>query len=136
MSFEATKQVGAAKLAVKLAAEKIDELEYLSASGCDTFRRGGGARGRSVEDFVIRKDAMVETLRKQMNRWMKLEEESEKELESVEDLELRNMIILRYVKQLPWAEIGNALGRRITADAVKKRFERGIREYEKKRATA
>jgi len=79
---------------------------------------------------LIRKDKIVRTLTSALNACLCIEEASQQELASVENLELRSLIIYRYVHNKAWQDIAQEFDNDVTADAIKKRFERGLKAYE------
>ena len=56
------------------------------------------------------------------------------ELESVQDPEFYSMLQMRYVQQFTWNQIGAEM--QLTADTVKKRFERKWKAYEQEQENA
>ena len=131
MSFEATKNLTGARQLVKLIEWELGTIDEYASSG---FNSIGGGRGSGysnrVSKALIRKDRIVRTLTSALNACLCIEEASQQELASVENLELRSLIIYRYIHNKAWQDIAREFGDGVTADAIKKRFERGLKAYE------
>ena len=131
MSFEATKNLTGARQLVKLIEWELGTIDEYASSG---FNSIGGSRGSGFNDRVakalIRKEKVVRTLTSALNACLCIEEASQQELASVENLELRSLIIYRYIHNKAWQDIAREFEDGVTADAIKKRFERGLKAYE------
>ena len=130
MVFKATRNLSGARQMVK--ATNM-ELESLTGYSSPSFGRVGssGKGGRPtdrVSGMYFRKEKLEKHLTDILDYCLHLEEASQAELDSVDNLELRSMILYREVYQMTWAQIGREMN--MSADAAKKRYERGLKAYE------
>lgn len=131
MSFEATKNLPGARLLVKAI-----EMELHAVADCcnPSFRKPGSGTNKQQRDRValltVRRESLAHNLTAAMEACQTLEEASRRELDSVDNLEMRAMLTFRYIHNMTWSEVARAVGADVTADAVKKRFERGLKSYE------
>lgn len=136
MSFEATKNLTGARLLVDAVKEQLKTISDYSSPAFDHIGGGkGGTPSDRVSRMLIRKEEIVKNLTVAMDACTHLEEASQEELATVDNLELRALIIYRYVDDMSWPEIAEKYAGRITSDAVKKRFERGLKAYEDQAVT-
>ena len=133
MSFEATKNLPGARLLVKAI-----EMELHAVADCCNpgFHKPGSGMNRQQRDRValltVRRESLTHNLTAAMEACQTLEEASRRELDSVDNLEMRAVLTFRYIHNMTWSEIARAVGADVTADAVKKRFERGLKSYEER----
>lgn len=131
MSFEATRNLSGARQLVKAIESKLDSISDYSSPALDKIGGGrGGIPGDRVSRLVLQREHLMKRLADMLEICLDLEEASEAELDTVNDLGLRAIIIWRYVHDMTWSEIANNCGERTTADAVKKRFERSMKAYD------
>ena len=125
--FEATKSLSGARELVKVTNMELDSLDGYTSPVFDNI--GGRSSGPSdrLTKLVLRRDRLRRYLTNTLEHCLRLEEASKAELESVDNLELRSMIYYREVCGMTWAQIGKEMN--MTADAAKKRYERGMRAY-------
>ena len=129
MSFEATKNLSGARMLVDAVRMNLESISaYTSPSfGCIGGGKGGIPSDR-VSRMLIRKEKLTNCLMSALDACLCLEQASLAELATVDNLELRALIIDRFIHDMPWSDIAEKHG--TTSDAVKKRFERGLRSYE------
>ena len=131
MSFEATKQLRGARLLVEAMGMELDSISAYSSPSFDKIAVQGGTRTSDrVSQMIIRKDSMIQSLMNAIEACQHLESASKAELETVSDLELRAMLTFRYLHNMTWSDIAKKSGEGASPDAVKKRFERGLKSYE------
>lgn len=134
MSLEATKNLSAARQLVKTTNLELESLtEYSSPSFERLGARKGGSPYDRVSGLIIRKERLQKKLTDTLDACLLLEEASQAELDSVDNLELRSMIYYREVCGMTWAQIGKEMD--LTADASKKRYERGMKTYLEKKVS-
>ncbi len=131
MSFEATKNLPGARLLVKAIEMELHAVADCCNSG---FYKSGSGTNKQQRDRValltVRRESLTHNLTAAMEACQTLEEASRRELDSVDNLEMRAMLTFRYIHNMPWSEVAKSVGADVTADAVKKRFERGLKSYE------
>ena len=131
MSFEATKNLPGARLLVKAI-----EMELHAVADCCNagFHKPGSGTNKQQRDRValltVRRESLAHNLTAAMEACQSLEEASRRELDTVDNLEMRAMLTFRYIHNMTWSEVARTVGADVTADAVKKRFERGLKSYE------
>ena len=136
MSFEATKSLSGARQLVKMVKWNLESITDYSSPSFDNSGSGRtNAKNDRILNMLIRKERIEKEYTVVLDACLYLEEASQVELDSVDDLELRALIQFRYVNGMSWPEIAREIGQNITPDAIKKRFERGIRVYEEKGVT-
>mgnify|MGYP007101872933 CR=1 FL=1 len=131
MSFEATRNLSGARQLVKAIEAKLESISDYSSPALDKI--GGGCDsipGDRVYRLFLQREHLTKRLTDMLEKCLDLEEASEAELDTVNDLGLRAIIIWRYVHNMNWVEIASKCGERTTADAVKKRFERSMKAYD------
>ena len=128
MAFEATRSLAGARQIAKIAHM---ELEAVNGYSSPSFSNTGGGRSNMPSDrvssLVFRKDDLTKKLDRIIDACLHMEEASLAELDTVENLELRAMIVYRELYGMTWAKIGKEMN--MTADAAKKRYERGMKSY-------
>ena len=130
MSFEATKQLRGARLLVEAMGMELDSISAYSSPSFDKIAVQGGTRTTDrVSQMVIRKESMIHSLMNAIEACQHLESASKAELETVHDLEMRAMLTFRYLHNMTWLDIAKKSGEGASPDAVKKRFERGLKAY-------
>ena len=131
MSFEATKQLRGARLLVEAIGMELDSISAYSSPSFDKIAVQGGTRTSDrVSQMIIRKESMIHSLMNAIEACQHLESASKAELETVSDLEMRAMLTFRYLHNMTWSDIAKKSGEGASPDAVKKRFERGLKSYE------
>lgn len=131
MSFEATMNLSGARHLVKALEAQLNSISDYSSPALDKIGGGrGGIPGDRVSRLFLQKEQLTKRLADMLERCLDLEEASETELDTVNDLGLRALIIWRYVRDMTWPEIAREFGEGTTADAVKKRFERSMKAYD------
>ena len=133
MALEATKNLSGARQMVRSLTWELDTIsDYTSPS----FNRIGGGTGGQPSDRVARmltrKEQLQNKLSSMLDLCLYIEEAAHNELETVESLELRSLIIDRIIRDRSWTDIAKEYGD-TTPDALKKRFERGLKAYEEQR---
>ena len=130
MSFEATRNLSGARQLVKAIEARLESISDYSSPAFGTIGGGrSGIPGDRVSRLLIQREQLTKRLADMLEKCLDLEEASEAELDTVNDLGLRAVIIWRYVHDMTWVEIASKCGERTTADAVKKRFERSMKAY-------
>ena len=132
MSFEATKSLFGARQLVKSVKMQLDTISGYSLPSFSILKMGGSSGGDRISRMVIQKETVEKKLMKALDACLNLEEASQAELDTVDNLELRAIITFRYVFGMTWSQIARKIGGNTTSDAVKKRFERGLKAYEEK----
>jgi len=77
-----------------------------------------------------RKQALRRRFEKLLKSYLDIEEKAVKELESIKDGNLMNIVRWKYLCGYTWAQIADKYPEKPTVDAVKKRFQRYLKEYE------
>ena len=132
--FEALQQQAGAEAAVKACRDRIRELDGLCGSGFKEIRSGGREFSDPMTKLVEQRDRARKQLCAQMQKYLRIVQTANTELESVQDPEFYSMLQMRYVQQFTWNQIGTEL--QLTADTVKKRFERKWKAYEQEKENA
>ena len=133
MSFEATKCLSGARNLVKVLEMDLDSITEYSAPAFHSIGGGGGGSSDRVSGMIQRTERIIEKYTIMTDACLYLEEAAQAELDTVDNLELKAMIHFRYLYGMSWPEIARKMsqnGERISTDAIKKRFERGIKAYE------
>ena len=130
--FEALQQQAAARAAVKACKDRIREMDGMCSSGFKEIRAGGREFTDPMTKLVMQRDRTRRQLCAQMRKYLDIVQAANNELESVHDPEFYSMLQMRYVQQFTWNQIGAEL--KLTADTVKKRFERKWRAHEQENA--
>ena len=131
LSFEATKNLLGARCLSKAVRREYESITSYSSPAFDLIKGGKGGRSSDrVSGMLIRKEQILQDLTAVTDACLYLEEASQQELATVENLKLRSLLIYRYEYGLPWPEISKELGGRESTDALKKQFERGLKAYE------
>lgn len=131
MSFEATKQLRGARLLVEAIGMELNSISAYSSPSFNKIAVQGGTRTSDrVSQMIIRKESMIHSLMSAIEACHNLESASKAELETVPDLEMRAMLTFRYLHNMTWSDIAKKSGEGASPDAVKKRFERGLKAYE------
>ncbi len=82
--------------------------------------------------IIARRDTVRNEITKRLDQYTHTVKQAMDELTAVENGEFLAMLRLRFVCDYSWPDIAKKLGGRLTADAVKKRFQRYLEEYESK----
>ena len=97
------------------------------AVGEGRFREG--VHGDPTGNAAIRRESLKKRLNGMIDRCETIIDRAEDELTSIENAEFRALLRWKLFFHLKWREIAAKYSNRISADAVKKRFQRYCKEY-------
>ncbi len=109
------------------------ELETISDYALPSFdciiSRNGGAPSDRVSRMLMKKERLQEKLSTILDLCLYFEEATQAELETIDNLEFKALVIDRFVYDRSWPDIARDYDGNISADALKKRFERCLKAY-------
>jgi hypothetical protein len=132
MSFEALKKLRSSQLALQLCTESLDEFNGIWGRAYDAICTGGSNNSDRMAGIITRRDTVRNEITKRLDQYTLMIKQAMDELAAVENGEFLAILRLRFVCDCSWPDIARKLGERLTADAVKKRFQRYLEEYESK----
>lgn len=115
---------------------KIEELQTMAESITQKVTgmpRGGGTSdkvGNAVVAIITYKEMLAQAIQKDVELSMKINEY----ILTVEDVQLRQIMFLRFIEHMTWREVAMRIGGGNTEDGVRKRCNRYIRQKERENA--
>ena len=94
---------------IKKIKNRIEELTELSASNPESEPGGGGERSDTVSKFVMKKLELVELLNETLEQRIDEEIKVRKFINKIEDVEMRQIIELRFIDKMTWDDIASEL---------------------------
>ena len=130
MPLEAIKHLSGARQLTKAVKRELDSISEYTAPSINRIISGkGGSPGDRVSRIVTKKERLQERLCIILELCFYFEEAAQAELETVDNLEFKALVIDRYIYDKSWTDIARGYENGITADALKKRFERFLKAY-------
>lgn len=94
---------------IKKIKNRIEELTELSASNPENEIGGSGEMSDSVSKFVMKKLELVELLNETLEKRIDEEIKLRKFINKIEDIEIRQIIELRFIDKMTWDDIASEL---------------------------
>ena len=88
---------------------RIDELSVLSSAGFDKEMSGVGGVSDPVSKFALKKIELLELLNESLEKRIDEEIKVRKFINSIDDIEMRSIIELRFILKKTWDEIASEL---------------------------
>lgn len=135
MDKEQLKQLKYLKVEIEVIKKQIEELDYTtvtdSVKGSNAYfpyvARNFKIEGLDEEGYNYKFKRLRNKLNRKIDELMDLVEETNEFIDSIEDSLTRQIITLRYVNGLEWAQVAESIGGNNTADSVRKVAERFLK---------
>lgn len=88
---------------------RIEELSILSSTSMDKEITSGGGVSDAVSKYALKKIELLELLNKSLEKRIDEEIKVRKFMDSIDDVEMRSIIELRFILKKTWDEIASEL---------------------------
>ena len=92
-------------------------------------RYGGGTHGDPTASSAIKREALRRRIDRMIEQCETIIDRAEDELELINDAEFRALLRWRHFFHRSWRDIASEYTNRLSADAIKKRYQRFCTEY-------
>ena len=130
MALEATKNIAGARQLTRAIRRELETIsDYASPSFDRIISGSGGKPSDRVTRMLMKKERLQEKLSTMLDLCLYFEEATQAELETIDNLEFKALVIDRFIHDRSWPDIARDYEGNISADALKKRFERCLKVY-------
>ena len=130
MALEAIKNISGARQLTRTLRREFETIsDYASPSFDRIISGSGGKPSDRVSRMLMKKERLQEKLSTMLDLCLYFEEAVQAELETIDNLEFKALVIDRFIHDKPWTDIAQDYDGNISADALKKRFERCLKAY-------
>ena len=112
------------KIDIENIKDEIKSLPIISSPQTNGMPHGSGV-SKTVEMYLLKKEALIEKLNQKIEKYTSELVRIEDIIDRIDDVEIRTMARMRFIKNMKWEDIGNAIGydRTVCSRKVRKHID-------------